>query len=1153
MTEKNNKGKDINRMQAEANERLKELAAINQTTQILNEGKSIEETLSRIVDILPPAWQYPEYTASRIVFGDMELTSRNFMPSSWVQRQSFETIDGITGTIEVFYLREFPELDEGPFMKEERHLINNLAGLITGYLNSVKGKTLLRKERKKLIEGTGHKDEHAPAVYSRQLLQRFLNKSNYDRDLYHDLMPFKVKEILLVATLYDAYSIEKEGRFSEHVLGEYHQLNLTSLPRITGVSNEQEAMEQLRAKHFDLVILMMGADKNSPIGLSCQIKNEYPYIPVFLLLNNNSDIEYVLERRSRTKHIDKVFVWNGESQVFFAMIKHVEDMINAENDTNIGMVRVILLVEDSPQYYSRYLPMLYNIVLEQTKRIIDDVSTDELYKVLKLRARPKILLASNYEEAREVIDKYRDYMLCMITDVRFQRNGKDDNEAGFKLVQYARDNIKYLPTIIQSSDESNVQRAYELQSTFINKNSESLSQDFRSFITHFLGFGNFIYRDGKGKIIGTARSLKEFEKQLEKIPDESLLHHARKDHFSLWLMARGEIQAAKILSPHKVTDFDSPKKIREYMLGIISKFRNEQDKGKIIPFDKAAIADEANIVSLSEGSLGGKGRGIAFINTLIYNYDFNQHIPDIHIKAPKTLVIGTEEFEYFMDRNGFKDLVISEYNYEKIKKAFLKARLTETMIKRLKMVLEDIKKPIAVRSSGLFEDSLIQPFAGIFETYILPNNHRDPKVRLEQLMDAIKLVYASVYSETARGYVEAINYKIEEEKMAVVLQEVVGNRFGDYFYPHISGVAQSYNYYPVSHMKPEEGFVVSAVGLGKYVVEGEKAFRFSPKYPEIDILSAKDQYKNSQVKFFAVDLQKTEPNLMEGDTAGLARLDIDEAERHGTLKHCASVYNPDNNQIIPGLTHYGPRIINFANILKYDYIPMAKTIEIVLDVVKEALGSPVEIEFAIDLNKDKNGLASFYLLQIKPLLGNASDYNVSMDKIDKDSILMFSEKGMGNGLIEDIKDVIYVDPGTFNKAETEQIAQEVNMLNKMMVAEKRKYILIGPGRWGTRDRWIGIPVTWPQISNAGAIIETSLEDFPLDASSGSHFFHNVTSMNVGYFSVQPEMSKSYIRYEKLADQKLVKKTKYIRHVRFRKPLKVRMDGKKRISVITIED
>jgi hypothetical protein len=1144
--------KDLQKLEFEVRERLKELAAINQTTQILREGKSIEETLHRLVDILPPAWQYPDYTVARIKFGEMEFASHDFMPSSWMQKQSFETIDGLQGCVEVFYLREFPELDEGPFLREERHLIDNIAGLIEGYLNSVKGKTLLRRERPLITGVDAGAEKEKEAGHSRQLLQKFLNKSNYDRDIYHDLMPFKVKEILLVANLYDAYSIEKEGRFSEHVLGEYHQLNLTSIPRITGVSNEKEAMAQLHSKHFDLVILMMGADKKSPIGLSCMIKNEFPYIPVFLLLNNNSDMEYVAGHKASVKHIDKVFVWNGESQVFFAMIKHVEDMINAENDTRVGMVRVILLVEDSPQYYSRYLPMLYNTVLEQTKRIIDDVSTDDLYKVLKLRARPKILLASDFEQATGIIDKYGEYLLCLITDVKFKKEGKDDEEAGFELVKYARQQIRDLPIIIQSSDENNASKAYKYKSTFINKNSESLSQDFRSFITHYLGFGNFIYRDEKGKIISVARSLKEFEKQLKTIPDESLMHHARKDHFSLWLMARGEIQAAKILNPYKVTDFESPGRVREYLLDIISKFRNEQEKGKIIPFEKAAIADESNIVSLSEGSLGGKGRGVAFINTLIYNYEFSQYIPNIHVKSPKTLLIGTEEFEYFIRRNNLLDLVLNEKDYLKIRKAFLQATLTGTLIKRLKMVLDEIKKPIAIRSSGLFEDSLIQPFAGIFETYLLPNNHPDPKVRLEQAMDAIKLVYASVYSSTARGYVEAINYKLEEEKMAVVIQEVVGNQYGRYFYPHISGVAQSYNYYPVSHMKPEEGFVVAAVGLGKYVVEGEKAYRFSPRYPEIEINSARDQYRNSQVKFFAVDLEKKEPNLLEGDTAGLARLDIDDAEMHGTLNHCASVYNPDNDQIIPGLTHAGPRIVNFANILKYNYIPLAQTIEVVLDVVKEALGSPVEVEFAVDLNKDRNGMASFYLLQIKPLIGNASDYTIDLAKIKKESILLFSEKGMGNGIIENISDVVYVDPKTFDKAETETIAAEINRINTKMVSEKRKYVLIGPGRWGTRDRWIGIPVTWPQISNAGVIIETSLEDYPLDASSGSHFFHNVTSMNVGYFSVQPEMSESYIRYDMLEAGKLVEKTAFVRHVRFKKPLKVRMDGKKRISLITLE-
>jgi hypothetical protein len=586
---------------------------------------------------------------------------------------------------------------------------------------------------------------------------------------------------------------------------------------------------------------------------------------------------------------------------------------------------------------------------------------------------------------------------------------------------------------------------------------------------------------------------------------------------------------------------------------MIQQFRNEQNVGKIIPYEEQSILDEKNIVSLADGSLGGKGRGLAFINSLIHNYDFSEQVPDINIRTPKTSVIGTEEFQLFLERNNLHELTLKETNYETIKVAFVQGKLTPTLAKRLKTLLQLITKPLAVRSSGLFEDSLSQPFAGIFETYILPNNHPDIDERLNQLMDAIKLVFASVYSDVARGYVKAINYMIEEEKMAVVIQELVGKQYGNYYYPHLSGVAQSYNYYPFGHMKPEEGFAIVALGLGKYVVEGDKAYRFSPKYPGIDINSPKDQYKNSQLDFLAVDLNKTSPNLLEGDMAGLTKLDIYDAEQHGTLRHCASVYDLDNNIIYPGISRPGPRIINFANILKYNYTPLAQTLEVVLDVVKEALGTAIEIEFALDLDRDAEGRCSFYLLQIKPLIGSAEDYTVEMDKIKKENILLFSEKGMGNGLIKNIRDVVFVDRDRFDKRYTEEMALEISKLNDEFAVTKTPYLLIGPGRWGTRDKWIGIPVNWPQISQAKVIVETSLEDFPLDASSGSHFFHNVTSMNVGYFTVQPEMSRSYINYEMLNKQELISDRKYFRHVRFAEPLAVRMDGKKRISVITMDD
>jgi hypothetical protein len=1128
-------------------ERIKELACINQTTAILRQGKSIEETLQQICLILPRAWQYPEFTVARISWDDKHFETADFKETSWKMEQSFETIDNTEGTIEICYTKSFPKMDEGPFLQEERHLIENLAAMIAGHINSVRGKMIFTQTSEK------EKSKKARAVAStpgRDLLQMFLNKNNYARDVYHDLMMFKVKEILLIANLYDAYSIEKEGRFSEHVLEEYHQLSLTSVPRITGVSSFEQATQKLQSKHYDLVIFMVGNDTRLPEETSEQIKKEFPYIPIYLLLNNNRDLQHFEALREEKRCIDKIFAWNGNSNIFFAMIKHLEDKINLENDTKVGLVRVILLVEDSPKYYSRYLPLLYNIVMAQTKRIIDDVSTDELYKVLRMRARPKIVLAGTYEEALAIFNVYKDYLLCLISDVKFMHDGRLDENAGFKLAELIRSQRKDLPIVIQSSDQENSNVAYQLRASFINKNSDTLEQDFRSFITHFLGFGNFIYRDVKGSQIAVAKSLKEFERHLRTIPNESLLYHAKRDHFSLWLMARGEIQTARIINPRKVSDFKNPDALREYLISVIQKFRNEQNKGKIIPFEKSAILDESNLVYLMPGSFGGKGRGLAFVNTLIYNYDFQKHVPNINIRTPKTSVVGTEEFEYFMNRNKLWDKVHRETDDMKIKRMFLKGNLTDTLMKKLRVLLDLITKPIAIRSSGMFEDSLMQPFAGIFETYILPNNHPDPDERLRQATDAIKLVFASVFLKTARDYIKAVHYQIEEEKMAVIIQEAVGNQYENVFYPHISGVAQSYNFYPFSHMKPEEGFAVIAVGLGKHVVEGEKAYRFSPKYPNVEINSPKDQYKNSQLDFFAVNLKKENIDLLEGDTAGLIKLDIDEAERHGTLRHCASVYNSENNTITPGLNQPGPRILNFANILKYNYIPLAKTIEVVLEIVREAVGSPVEIEFAVDLNKDEDFKASFYLLQIKPLLGDAGDFEVDMEQVDKDKIILFSDKGMGNGIIDHLSDVIYVDLEKFDKSKTPEMVEEIEKLNARMVEEGRRYILIGPGRWGTRDRWIGIPVNWPQISNAKVIAETSLEGFPLDASSGSHFFHNVTSMNVGYFSVQPEFSKSYIRYEILDKQELVEETRYFKHVRFKKPLIVKMDGKNRKAVIT---
>lgn len=1135
---------EYKRLLHEQQERLKELGCINQTTYILKEGKPVEETLQQIVLLLPAAWQYPDYTCARISYGGNRFESVDFQETEWRIIQEFNTIDDEKGIIEIFYTREFSIEDEGPFLKEERDLIQNIASLITGYINSYKARELIHKVKPVA------KEEDLKNISSKKLLQRFLDRHNADRDVFHDLQPFKVKEILLVANLYDAYSIEGEGRFSDHILGEYYHLSLSTLPRVTGVSGEDEAFNRLKSRHYDMIIIMIGVDKAGPMRLCRKIKHKYPYIPTYLLLYNPGDLGYVQKQKSAGVPFDNYFVWTGESKVFFAMVNLLEDRVNVDNDTRKGLTGVILIVEDSADFYSRYLPMLYTLVLEQTKNLIEDVSTDELYKVLKLRARPKIILASTYEDALNALNRYRENLLCVISDMRFPRNGLLDDKAGYNLLRHVREVLPNLPTVLQSSDPENAQFAFDLKSNFINKNSESLLRDIKTFINYYLGFGHFVYRDNQGRQIAVAKSMKEFENYLESVPEDSLAYHAMKNHFSLWLMARGEAKIAKMINPVKVSDFRDLKELREYLIDIIRRRRREMNKGRVINFEESAVIDETNVVSLSSGSLGGKGRGLSFINTLIYSFELGRLLPGINIKTPVTAIIGTDEFDLFMERNHLWEKIGEEKDHDQLRKLFLKGSLSYTLEKHLRIFLRLINKPLAVRSSSLFEDSLTQPFSGIFDTYLLPNNHPEPEIRLKQITDAIKLVFASIYSKSARAYFDAISYKIEQEKMAVVIQEVAGTRFDNTFYPHISGTAQSFNFYPVAHMKPHDGFAVMALGLGQYVMEGEKTYRFSPAYPDLEMITKDDLYKNSQVKFYAVDMAKRNLNLLEGENAGLVTLDISAAEGHGTLRHCASVFHTDNDTIVPGLDYPGPRIVNFADILKYNYIPLASTIKTVLEVVTEACGTTVEIEFAVDLNKDENGNASFYLLQIKPLVGMGAGYSIDPVTIDENDMLLLSDRSMGNGIIDDISDIIYLHPDKFNRLQTEAMAAEIEKINEEMVRENRKYVLIGPGRWGTKDKFIGIPVVWPQISNAKVIVEVSLPDFHIDASLGSHFFHNVTSMNVGYFSVNQDSPSCRIEWGKIRNQPVLDKRKYFHHVQFENPLLIRMDGRKGIAVIS---
>ncbi|MDQ1332678.1 MAG: hypothetical protein QG576_713, partial [Bacteroidota bacterium] len=605
MDENNYITPEYHRLLHEQHERVKELACINKTTYILREGKPLEETFQQIVQLLPAAWQYPEYTAARIKYLDKSFETPDFNETPWKMVQEFSTIGDENGTIEVYYTKEFNIQSEGPFLKEERDLINNIASLLTGYINSSKARDIILK-----AQAIRDEPEDLTTVSSRKLLQKFLERHNAERDVFHDLQPFKVKEILLVANLYDAYSIEGEGRFSDHILGEYSQLSIASLPRVTGVSGEEEAFDRLKSRHYDMVIIMIGIHKESPMLFCKKIREKYPYLPTFLLLNNPSDVSFVKKQKSMGIPFDNYFVWAGESKVFFAMVKLLEDRINVDNDTKKGLTPVILIVEDSAEYYSRYLPMLYTLVMEQTKNLIDDVSSDELYKVLKLRTRPKVLLASTWEASIAIYNKYKENLLCVISDMRFSRDGEINDTAGFEFLKYIKADMPNIPMVLQSSDPENAKYAFTLKSNFINKNSESLLQDLKSFINYYLGFGNFVYRDNKGRQIAVAKSMKEFESYLETVPEDSLAYHAMKNHFSLWLMARGEVKLAKLINPIKVSGFKSIKELREYLIDIIRKRRREINMGRVVNFEESAVIDETNVVSLAGGSLGGKGRGL---------------------------------------------------------------------------------------------------------------------------------------------------------------------------------------------------------------------------------------------------------------------------------------------------------------------------------------------------------------------------------------------------------------------------------------------------------------------------------------------------------------------------------------------------------------
>lgn len=983
-------------------------------------------------------------------------------------------------------------------------------------------------------------------------LHKIYKRKKSDRDIFQELMPFKIKEILLIANYYDAYTIEREGQFTDKIVGEYLQVNLYTAPRFTSVASESEARKILSERHIDLIILMAGLDKQTPLVISRNLKTLYPDICQLLLVNNNADLAYFHTIEDQLyESIERLFVWNGSTKIFLVMAKYIEDKKNLDQDTRLGNIRVILLVENSVRYYSRYLPLLYTEVMTQTQELIfSEPQESDMSIVMKIRVRPKVILATNYEEAVNIIDRYRENLIGVISDVRYKRNGIEDEKAGISLIRYVEQTGALIPCMLQSQEIDNAKEAEALHAAFINKNSPTLAHDIKDFIKGYLGFGDFIFRNQKGEPIDKATSIEEFKQKLLSIPDESLTYHSIRNGISTWLMARREITLAKHLKRYRFEDFRTPDEVRKFILHVFETAELKKIKGRIINYSPKLVNSNRYISRLGKGSFGGKGRGMAFLSNFIENVDFKKLIPNLKIEIPKTAIIGVDEFDNYIENNNLSQTIYSDKSYQEVKTAFINASLSEKLRAKLRSYLEVMQKPLAVRSSGLFEDSLSQPFAGVYSTYLIPNNNPNFERRMQDLEDAVKLVYSSIFTDSSRAYFHAIDSMIEEEKMGVIIQEVIGNKYNERYYPNISGVAQSYNFYPFSYIKPEDGFSVIALGLGSYVVGGEKTHRFCPRFPKLQLASVQDMARDSQKYFYAIDMSDNSYDLAnDGENAAIRSYDLKDIENDGNLQHCASVYDFMNDRISFDYNVRGPRIIDFSDILQYDYLPLAQTLDTLLDIFSQAMGTPVEMEFAVN-RENKEWI--FYVLQIKPLIKNEYHIDIDKENIDMTKAILLANKGMGNGKITDIQDFIYVDPQKFDRLRTAQMAEEVKYFNEKLKATDTPYVLIGPGRWGTRDKLTGIPVSWSDISKAKVIVEQGLKDFPLDASLGSHFFHNVTSMNIGYFAVPNESEKSFIHYDLINRQEHVEEKEFVKHIRFRNPVTVYMDGKKQTSVIVVK-
>ena len=968
--------------------------------------------------------------------------------------------------------------------------------------------------------------------------------------VFHELMAIKIREILLVSSPYDAFILEEDGSLASRIINEYSGLNLSHPPRVSRASSGHEALSLLNNKDFDMVITMPHLGEMDAFSLGLKIKSIRPALPVILLTHSPRSIYPVPESKD-CRGIDKVFIWSGNSDLLLALVKNAEDHLNVDFDTQKAMVRVLILVEDSPVYYSSFLPLIYKEIVKQTQAVLQ-VGLNEEHRLLTMRARPKILLAKNYDEAIGLYQKFRDFLFGMISDARIPKNGKLEADAGFVLLSQIRAEISDLPLLLVSSESNNRTKADQIPAVFLDKNSPNLLAEIHDFFLNHLGFGDFVFCMPDGTEIDRAPNLRILETKLHQIPNESICYHAKHNHFSNWIMARSEIALASEFRKVNASEFSSTDEMRRYIISKIRALRKWRQKGVVARF-KAHDFDPYNMdfLKIGEGSLGGKARSLAFMSALLQqNQEIHEKYSEINIEIPQTLVVTTEGFESFVTRNRLEHFARAGFTDEEVTEGFLKTVMPEWLVKDLEAFVAQVKIPLSVRSSSLLEDAQFQPYAGLYQTYMIPNNHPDPSKRLQQLITAIKLVYASTYYESPKAFTRNTSKQPHAEAMAVIIQQLTGREFGNYFYPAIAGVAQSHNFYPVSPMKSEEGIVQIALGLGRTVVEGEKTLRFSPKYPNIlpQFSTIDDILRNAQRFFYSLKIRGYPDDLNFQKYSNLEKREVDDAEEEFPVRTLASTYVREEHRIRDTAYIPGPKILTFAQVLKYNTFPLAPLLCDLLDLGRKGMGCPVEIEFSVDLSPDKQRKSHFFFLQMRPMVADEQRFEVEITPKEVERAFCHSTQALGNGKNEQIADIVYVKPDAFEIKATVQIAEDIGQINAGLLKEKRLYLLIGPGRWGSADRWLGIPVQWRHISGVGAMIELRNEKLKADPSQGSHFFQNITSLGIHYITVT-EGSEDYLDWEWLNSFRAIQETTYLRHIRLEKSLILKIDGRKSQCVI----